>query len=336
MLSKLLLSLSVFCFLHVSAQEEKFDPNKCSKIYLKPDALSISSEFSFSRATVVDRRFDTSKLGYAKPSAFVTSVITTRKPFAETMTEAIAKATKNKLSRDTGKQLLIVIRHFWLNGQSIDAVHKSSCTVSLDVYLKNNEQFSPLFKIDTVLSSNKALLRADNDFLAESFQVCFEKVKGIPLEQTIARRRKFSEQEINAFYEEQFRNVHAKGDSLVKGVFLTFKDFLQNRPAYTEFRVANEDLSDDLYVIQNGKETLLSKFWGYCDGKRNYLKLGYSLFPLYRQNNTYDLYGANEVDHRGVPDSRDHNVISHAIKTYQEDRLILKGMQLNMETGKVY
>jgi hypothetical protein len=347
MLNKLLVSLFVFCFLQASAQKYPFHPEDCKIYYSKPADLKIGSDLlPFSSVTVIDRRFDTSKLGYGRPNSFDIKVIKTKKAFAETISETIAKAGVKKLSGDTSKKLFIVIKHLWLDGQPSNPAYRSTCTASLDVYLKNNEQYSPLFKIDTVLASIKPLLKTDDDLLSAPFQLCFQKFQQIHLEQTIATRRKLSAEQVSAYYQQQFNSVTAKGDSLVKGVFLTFQDFLQNRPAYKEFTVKNEALTDDLYVIENGKETMLSKFWGYCDGKNNYIKLGHSLFRLYRQNKTYDVYGANEVDHRGVPKTKGVSspdpigiavhAIDYAAQQSERDKLIMKAMQLNMETDRVY
>ena len=67
---------------------------------------------------------------------------------------------------------------------------------------------------------------------------------------------------------------------------------------------------------------------------------------MYRQNRTYDIYGANEVDHRGVPHTSPQaspdpvGILVHAmdytVQQNRQDKLIMKTMQLNMETGKVY
>jgi hypothetical protein len=64
-----------------------------------------------------------------------------------------------------------------------------------------------------------------------------------------------------------------------RGVYLTFKEFKNNDPAYTDFTVQKSELTDELYTKDStGKETLTRNVWGYCDGVNIFMRSADNFF----------------------------------------------------------
>ena len=96
-------------------------------------------------------------------------------------------------------------------------------------------------------------------------------------------------------------------------------------------RLNQTKLVDDLYIIENNKEELLTDFWGYYDGKDYYIKSGYGFYKLTRQNNSWDIYGSKFI-------TETYSRISYgavSIKSVAPTE-VKKPLQLDMETGKLY
>jgi hypothetical protein len=55
-------------------------------------------------------------------------------------------------------------------------------------------------------------------------------------------------------------NPRIKNDSVQKGIYLTFADFINNRPASLDFTVVQEKKADYLYLRENGKQKLFTDF----------------------------------------------------------------------------
>src|SRR5688572_13996867 len=80
-----------------------------------------------------------------------------------------------------------------------------------------------------------------------------------------------------------------------KGACLTFNDFENNITTHPAIIFKQSKLSVDVYIKKNNKEELLTDLWGFFDGNKYYIKIGYNFFKLHRQNNTFDLYGSKYI-----------------------------------------
>ena len=126
-------------------------------------------------------------------------------------------------------------------------------------------------------------------------------------------------------------------NAVQKGVFLTFKDFENNLSLHPDFIIRQSKLTDDLYIKKENSEELLTDYWGFYDGSDYYIRVGFNVFKLYRQNNTFDLYGnkyiTNLIHNYGY--SGGSGVPPFRIKT-QSMKVENDPLQLNMDSGEVY
>lgn len=98
----------------------------------------------------------------------------------------------------------------------------------------------------------------------------------------------------------------------------------------SDFRLAKGKLTDQLYLIENGSETLLTEFWGFSDGINLFIKAGFNVYMAVRQQNSFEVYGGKYISNFQNNASQRDLIKINGIKV---DRKIL---QLNMETGEFY
>ncbi|MEO5945709.1 MAG: hypothetical protein ABIP79_02755 [Chitinophagaceae bacterium] len=97
----------------------------------------------------------------------------------------------------------------------------------------------------------------------------------------------------------------------------------------TNFKFTNGKVTDELYLVNNGKDELLTDFWGFNDGKKLFIKLGFNIFPAVPQQNTFEVFGAKHIsNYHNNPKQGDIKITSMDLD--------LKILQLNMETGKFF
>ena len=98
-------------------------------------------------------------------------------------------------------------------------------------------------------------------------------------------------------------------------------------------------LTDELYIEENGNPVLLKNFWGFCDGEKNYINLGFNFFELLRKSNTYELWGSKNITEKT---NQYYGPLSSTGTTggvfinAKRNKLNYKPLQLDMETGKLY
>lgn len=143
------------------------------------------------------------------------------------------------------------------------------------------------------------------------------------------------------YYDQRFKKPGIMDDTLQRGIYLTFADFLNNRPLTCRFTLEQDEESDYLYMEQNGEEKLFTDFWGFSDGRDLYTKIGFNFFKLTRDNNTYSFWGCRKAVHETPSRNKNRIVRYMAFGNFANLRSaklknILRPMQLDMETGNAY
>jgi len=292
----------------------------------------------FKKIIVVDKRFDTTKTGYTHDNiSNQYSKIILQKSWSEILNEYF----RYNLDTNSHQTLFIVIQTFWMqNGtlaevqraKKVNEVYKQakdrggSCTAELDVFVQSDSSFQALFKIDTTFLSlsNYNRNKLDNFFFLP-FDSIATKINSLSVPQNILNKRKIKLDEINNVYNNRFKMPVLKQITPEKGVFLSFQDFKENRPNFTQFGLKKGDLSDEVYILNNGKEEIIEKYWGYFDGSGLYIRLGANAFKAVRQQNTFELVGFQHIN---------------LYRNYQTGTIVTsksrKIFQVNMRTGRLH
>jgi len=301
----------------------------------------------FKQIIVLDKRFDTTKSGYTYDKiGNKYSKIVLRKNWSEILNEYF----KYNLDTNSHQTLFIVIQAFWMQFgttaevqriKKINEVYKDdkdrggSCMAELDVFVQSDSSFQALFKIDTTFLSmsgyNKNKL--DNFFFLP-FDSMARKINSLSVPQSILNKRKIKLDEINNVYYNRFQLPVLKQINPEKGVFLSFQEFKENRPRFTQFRLKRGDLSDELYLVNNGKEEIIEKYWGFFDSSGLYIRLGMNAFRAIRQQNTFELVGFQHIT--VYRDYQLATVLPESLSQKMSASKNRKIYQVNMKTGRLH
>jgi hypothetical protein len=360
-MNRFLWVLLLFAGTMVQAQQGLPDLRKLGSYNFTPAFTgSVTNLLPFKAIRVSDQRFDTSKAGYKRAGKGFQKV-EFNLSIASTIERGLNRAYAGHLDKNSDQTLWIYLKHYFIQETSVselkgykitmlkDDTNKPFhlCQVTLETYLEKDAAFTPLFRLDTSFTTAKA---KDEDFRAlasQPFDYCMERLSYTNIDKLREIRKPLSFATVEQYYNKRFASVRLQKDSLYKGIYLTYQDFLNNKVAPLDYELTKNYLSDQVYILQNGKPVLITDFWGFCDGEKDYINIGLNVYELVRTNNTYELWGSKAATHDfKSPNNRTDAHIGPIPMRYpilvsiltQRDRMDenLKPLQLNMETGKVY
>ena len=298
-----------------------------------------SQKIPFKKIQVIDKRFDTTKLGYTNSNAFKVKLETS-------WSDILNNYFRNNFDPSSDRSLVIVIKSFWLQRGVIEKFLKKKvilkdlfstgdnggcCTADIDVYAKSDTTFQALFKIDTFFINMLKNFRRNtlNELFFLPFDSLFHKLSTTDLRILLSKKRKITFPELTNYYDGRF-NLPILNDAIIqKGIFLTFDDFKKNRPAETNFSFQQGKLTDELYIGNEPNQRVIDNYWGFFDGKELYIRAGYNAFKAIKQSRSFEFYGAVSIsNYHNNPLPGDIKLNSMGM-----DKKIL---QVNMDTGEVY
>ncbi len=209
-----------------------------------------------------------------------------------------------------------------------------------DIYLQKDSLYIPLLKIDTSLLTLKNLYKNTDYLLGFALENCINQISLIDPNKN-NNKRTLSWLDIEQYNNKRLAYPRYKNDTLMRGIFITFKYFLKNKPVTKKFVVQSGKLTDELYVEQNGEAILLDNFWGFCDGEKNFIHIGLNFFEITRELNTYELWGSKLITERSRQNIGVQSLFSVlGVRTNpgitKKAKLNYEPLQLDMETGKIY
>jgi len=353
-----LFTLIFFSFqLHAQVIKEKDYPNNrlsCHYIELEAAPGLDSIALPFSHVQIMDLRPDTSKYGYFRhPQSFKQFKYCFKNGVRTEVTEFANTYLANNTSASKQDYVLMCLRRLWVTRDDTIVVQKAAFVnrikilLKADFYLHSNNSFHPLYRIDTILA-RESLRRVNADGLVEeALSAALQKLKKMDYEHA-ANARSITEADIKAYYE-RLNNIPAlTANKIAKGVYRSFEEFKQNRPSDTAFEIKFESLADHLYVKdKNGNQYLDRKVWGVSDGETVYIRLNENFFPLFRHQNTWELYTVKVQEFRMDPASASRYssspgaallsaAVAAAINNAEFSSKKLIAYQLDLDTGKIF
>ena len=289
-----LLILFTFCLLFTSQLAAQFIPFENFQFSWNQETKSDRPKLPFKNVQVVDKRFDTTKFGYAVWGQRYKNV-QLKKP----LTTSIENYFRNNVLFTPGsnKILVIVLKTLWMHEMKSGEENQedlnnekqniSKYILKADLYSAENGNYQALIRTDTIFSDPRPLREVVIPFLSTSLDYIGCKLASVNLDQMFLKKNKISENDVMNYYELRFKKPRILHDTLQRGIYLTFKDFLYNQPSAYTFSLEQDEKSDYLYIEENGQEKLFTDFWGFSDGDHLYIRLGVNFFKLTRNNNTY-------------------------------------------------
>ncbi len=297
-----MLPLLILCTLALNGQIFSKPPSQ-----LKPYTIYLNAAFAPGLRTgvslsVLDARPDSSKLGFMRKGKNEFYKIVPD----QSIGQFFEKHTHLKdVGTDSGFSYLLVLRKLMLDENnpefqlhaSIPLIKNNAhsnfgrCHARIEVYLKNGERYIPLFRLDSLFTSNKPLKSCATDLLYQPFEYCLDRLPTKQSPAQLAKRKQMTIQEVIAFSFKNTLQAHALITNTKRGIYHTYSDFLNNKVDTASFSVQSGKLSDELFLQQGEQQQLLTIFWGICDGNNVFIRLGPNLFQLHPVQNTFELWG---------------------------------------------
>jgi hypothetical protein len=266
--SALFISIFLLVF-YVKAQSIQFSG---FQVELKGEKNLEKITLPFKDVKVLDKRFDSSKMGYAFWRLQYKNILLT--PSLSTGVEDYFR--DNFISAPVSdKTLVIVLRTLWMHEmksgeEDIEDFNNETRSVSkyilkADIYSLQNNSYQALTRIDTVFENLFPLKNISAQLLANSLNYIAKKISSLNLDQLFITKTKINEKDVMNYYDQRFKKPRIIHDTLQRGIYLTFSDFLNNHPTPYKFTLEQDDESDYLYVEENGEEKLFTDFWGFSD-----------------------------------------------------------------------
>lgn len=301
----LLLLLSSFS---VSAQTGSRSLEKIQPFTLEPHKIIFSEQLPFSSLLVMDSRPDTSKVGYGIKGGYYRKLVL-KGSTASQIRQVLTQALNQKLDTSAQQSLLIVIKQLWLSELNTIEIPKrrgvhpgqtptpqiSQCKAKLEVYAQRQDGFVPLFRIDSIFGSGHTLLKDGEKLISAPFAYLLQKLTRLNYTKVAAATQTLTWNQITEFNKKQIHHPILTDSSNERGLYLSYSDFLNNKVTKKEFEVEFGKLTDQLYLVEKNDKRLFMELWGFCDGKKLFIRQGKAFYELVRQGNTFGYLGANGV-----------------------------------------
>lgn len=306
-----------------------------------------SQPIPFKNITVWDFRFDTSKIGYCMYGADYNKII------FENNNGASIEAYLNKQNivgqNNFNQSLLIVLRSFWIqsikageatnNSEEKDRDNVGKLSAKMDVYSFTGQRYKALIRIDTVINTKNVTRLNAASAVTTLLDAVMSKIGLIEIDDVLAKKREIEFSEIEAAYKNQFEKPRLKNNFTIKGVYLSFNDFINGKVLKDSFSLEQEGNSKYLYLEKKSGRMLLTDFWGFCDGKNHYIHSGHDFFELEREGNSFYFWGSLKRLHNSKSRSEGRvgrYLLFGNLGELHSNRLVnfYRPIQIDMETGK--
>ena len=300
-------------FLNVHAQSRS-DISQLKTVTISPKKMPVPDLITgFTEVEIMDVRPDDHCLGFME--------IGNRKKHNANLFDGYSGIlTTNGITKDLeacfsitgmkGFSLLACIRECWLFENDYDLkkqdfnVEKPRATCGLlfkmDVYLKKDQQYLPLARIDTIFRTEKTLLSQSNNLLLKAFGSFAEKLKNLPVATIYAKSTQYrSKSSIDSFYTSlntitPFTDTDTSNQYIVE----SFEDFRQGRFTKTKLQYSSDKLGDYFYKKDaNGNEYPVTPF-GIVTGGQFYVRTNNSYSIMFLHKNRLYTIGSKMVEER--------------------------------------
>jgi hypothetical protein len=257
---------------------------------------------------------------------------------------------RKNLDASSPNHLVIYIKKLWLS--EFDSTELNTHNTHLrnawlyltsEMYLSQAGSYQALYRYDSVLYARKKNNYTSGSFISGSLLESLERLNNIDFAK-LHNRPSVTQGQVDAFYRQYAIDVAANKPA--RGIYLSFTDFKNNRPAYTDFEVRFEALADVVYVKDaDGQFYPKKNIWGISDGEKVFIRMAANYFPLYNQQNTWEFYGSAAIDTKpfrmpvilgaGLPVAV-ASAGAAQFANYEKQLVNMRAFQVDIENGKFY
>ena len=258
--------------------------------------------FRYGHIMVKDNRADKSKMGYVLTDSKKNKLqrIVFPKEGESYINKQFNQAILPMGNKDT---VLILLYDIWFNETKTEATeaHKllfgleklvSSCHLNADIFLQKDNRFIFVGNSDSIIFKKGEWLPNNCDKLLEkSVSVLLKKTDTVLYQQNETAVT-FNKYQLDSILKNRAGYPILKAVKPAKGLYFTFDDFRNNKPADIDFTVVS-DISRRISYPGMIKEDTL---WGYSDGENIYMHIAHGFYLLNRAQNTYEVAGPAVVE----------------------------------------
>jgi hypothetical protein len=361
-LVKKIVVLISFGFFFYSSFSQKGESNKELQLYnenfvsLSGPSEKILSSIPFESVIVFDKRFDSVSFGFAKDNQrlhrgelriknglayalqkFYSGLIDIRE---ETGIELVCFVKKTFLSDFIYVDLNEDAR---LGSKKADKEEFSGAVARLEFYAKQDKKYYPLYRFDSTITGVKKISKEGNEYLSSMFAAAARKLSTINWEKIRSTGRALNSEAVFSHYDARAA-IPVLQEQPVKGVYLSYEQFKENKPGISSFTFDKTDKGDFLYIKnRKGEDSLCLDFWGFSDGKDLYIYSAGNFFLLERQRNSFSFFGAKELSaqrnlrlNAGLFNLMTPNSAYSKQQTYNSYKLVKNYFLLDMDNGEFY
>ena len=193
----------------------------------------------------------------------------------------------------------------------------NSITVELECFYKTGTRLYPALRFDTsYVVTISRMKKTFSELVKDMIDPFVERISNIDSGQSV-KKNSYTEEQINERYQSRFNIPVLTTDQYKRGVYRNFKEFRNNAPSLTNFKVKTKGQATFLYDAGDNIINPLHIF-GFSDGKMCWIQHGAYCYPLVRVGNAFEfLYP--------VPVRTNYG--------HYDIKLLLA---LNMESGNIY
>lgn len=256
---------------------------------LTPNTLAPSSiHFPFGNIKILDVRFDTSKLGFESAIRYHNVKLSdfkmiTLKGGVQQGIESFYNNYYSLCFKDPAYNLFIVLKTLWIdnfpgkiniNGLEKNVAYKESFQdvhLKFEYYFQKDNSFYPVKRIDTVFKLTEGLLnlnqlslkKNDLSFFTYAIKSALEICDFDFLKSKIPNTKQLSLANIDSFNLARFRLPVLTTNTLKKGIYLDYKELLNNSPSVTNFEL--KSIKKVQFYFNNQKEERVKKWFAVMD-----------------------------------------------------------------------
>ncbi len=336
-------------------QDRVFDPTSFDERLINLNKKAPAKLYlpSINRIQVMDMRADSFSIGFRKR---MIEIKKQKFGIAHGLKEGLQSflAENSTTSQGAGEwNAILAVRKFWLKEVLVDEdeddkiqdnrpgeirLTKTEFTAIFDVYLNRDDTYFAAYRFDTIATAFLNINEFARVYLEDIILNSIKKLAIINPETIATSKKKLTQLDIRGYYESRWDKKILTEPVVVKGVYQTFKEFLENSPSYRTYELKKNKLTDIIYLPDANNNFIPSRnIWGYSDGKYLFIRSGDNYYPLVRVQNGFYFMGSKELS-RLQPNSQGYD--PYTGRTYGgrgevSYRNILRPYKLDLETGEI-
>ena len=282
------------------------------KMKLRAEKTDHKITLTFRELQVIDKRNDTSQIGFYIPSQYNRSKegrLVTDKPLPQSIKEFAD--SQIEFNNTASPKLVMIVRKLWLskeieNKEEGDLPAKmqrsllSGIIAVFEFYAAEADTYKPLHRFDSIiLHSYKKIELIDEELVKKALTAAIVSLSKSNYSSKLKNSKSFRKEEIDSFYKKAAEIKIMQEPVYQKGVYRTYTEFVNNSPSIKNFEIRKSSIAHTLYVKDdNGEEYPIRKIWGFSDGERLFIKSNDAYFLLEKHNNSFYAWASKRLSKR--------------------------------------